>query len=189
MGRARGPWGDRPFIESVGCGLVADLMAGFDRRKEQTSPSLSPEQEVQAAREELRQVLRRARARECRVEADGQDLSGRYLLVEVMNIRHIGPRLLLAPHADPGDGLLDVVALGEAHRRQLDAYLRGPASPTAPALPSGVVPRQARHVLLEPGGQRVHLDDETWPDKERAAEPHGPIHLQLQAQALAFLSP
>jgi diacylglycerol kinase family enzyme len=188
VGRARGPWGETPFIESVGCGLVADMMTHFDRKKEQGSASAGPEDQVQAAREELRQLLRRARPRHCRIEADGEEMSGSYLLVEVMNIRLIGPRLLLAPEADPGDGLLDVVALGEEHADHLDASLRADAPATA-AIASGAVRRQARHVVLDPGDQRLHLDDETRPKEQQSANAEGPIHLYLEPRALQILFP
>jgi diacylglycerol kinase family enzyme len=189
VGRAAAPWGKRSFIESVGCGLVADLMARLEREKERHgSTSLAGGDEVRAAREELRRMLHRARPRECRLKADRQDLSGRYLLVEVMNIRQIGPRLRLAPSADSGDGLLDVVAVGDEHREALDASLRDRASATAAAFADVGVTRQARKVLLDPLGQRVHLDDGAWPENEQAARP-GPIRLDLDAHALEFLSP
>jgi diacylglycerol kinase family enzyme len=189
VGRARGPWGKRSFIESVGCGLVADMMARFDRKKEQEPAPADPEDEVRAAREELRQLLRGARPRHCRIEADGRDLSGRYLLVEVMNIPRIGPRLLLAPGADPGDGSLDVVALADEHTEQLDAYLRAGGSESAnAAVAAHLVSRQARHVMIDPGDQRVHLDDEILLSEQQSARGGGPIHLHLQAGALQFLS-
>ena len=40
---------------------------------------------------------------------DNRDLSGRYILLEAMNIHSVGPNFWLAPPADPGDGLLDLV--------------------------------------------------------------------------------
>ena len=55
-------------------------------------------------------------AHELQITLDGEDLSGEYILLEVMNIQHIGPSLHLAPDANPGDGLLDVVLVKAAHR-------------------------------------------------------------------------
>lgn len=189
VGRARGPWGEKPFVESVGCGAVADMMACFDRKEQPMSAPAGSKEGLDAARQELRKTLRHVRPGECHLVVDGQDCSGRYLLVEVMNIRRIGPRLLLAPEADPGDGRLDVVTLGEEYRDELDAYLREPASRSPAAVPPGVVARQAQRISLDPLGERVHLDDETWPAAERAAEPVGPVHLNVEPQALVFLSP
>jgi len=42
---------------------------------------------------------------------DGKEFSGDFLVLEIMNISHVGPGLNLAPNADPSDGLLDVVII------------------------------------------------------------------------------
>jgi hypothetical protein len=42
---------------------------------------------------------------------DGQEVGIRFLLAEIMSIASIGPCLSLAPAAEPGDGLLDLVYL------------------------------------------------------------------------------
>ncbi len=48
---------------------------------------------------------------------DGRDLTGDYVLLEAMNIRSIGPNLRLAPDADPGDGLLDIVLVSDSEEK------------------------------------------------------------------------
>ena len=103
-----------------------------------------------------------ARPRHWRVELDGRDFSGRYLLVEAMNTRRIGPASVLAPDANPGDGLLDVVFVCDdaGDRARLDAHLRQPAVPEPSPPPLTV--RRARNVLLDCGGDRAHLDDKLW---------------------------
>ena len=47
---------------------------------------------------------------------------------EIMNIASIGPRLLLAPAADPGDGLLDLVSLEPEARADMLAWLGASSS-------------------------------------------------------------
>ncbi len=128
LGHAVGSGGDVAFLESVGCGLFVEMMVRFDRQIEggQVNPTDS-EEELIHARRELREVLAAAPCADCRVEIDGKDYSGAYLMVEVMNMPRIGPRLVLAD-ADPGDGLLDVVLVGEADRSVLDEYLSRPPS-------------------------------------------------------------
>jgi hypothetical protein len=92
----------------------------------------------------------------------------------------------LAPHADPGDGLLDVVLVGEADRRRLEHSLREPAAVAGG--PADFVTARARRVVLEPADARVHLDDSLWPaEGERALG--GPVRLELERHAVTFLTP
>jgi diacylglycerol kinase family enzyme len=64
-------------------------------------------------------------------------VSEELLGLEAMNVRELGPNLPLAPDADPGDGLLDVVLVRSHDRDALAAYvaarLRGEHLPS-PAL-------------------------------------------------------
>ena len=180
VGRAEAQWGDDWFVESVGCGLFADLMARVKRKKAHGKPPAEgdPAEELNAARAEMRRVLGEARPRAWRVELDGVDCSGRYLLVEAMNIRRIGPGLVLAPGAEVGDGLLDVVFVldGGEDRARLDAHLRRPASPES-AAPLLTV-RRASHIVLDPRGDRLHLDDAAWPcvdDNDRGERQPTPL--------------
>ncbi len=54
---------------------------------------------------------------------DGRDLSGSYLLFEVMNAQYIGPNLYLAPHGHPSDGVFDVVLATDSERGLLQHYI------------------------------------------------------------------
>jgi diacylglycerol kinase (ATP) len=166
VGRVTGDLGEHAFVESVGCGLFVEMMLQFDRKKR--SPDTASEEgeaKLRLAREELRRVLADAQPREWRVEIDGTDFSGSYLLVEAMNIRRIGPGLVLAPDADPGDGLLDVVFVREdpADRAALNAHLDQAVTGGKPH--PDLTTRRARDVVLSVGSDRVHVDDEALPRK------------------------
>ncbi|MEO8627522.1 MAG: hypothetical protein ABI612_05390 [Betaproteobacteria bacterium] len=54
-----------------------------------------------------------------RAVLDGNDISGVYIMFQAMNIQRVGPNLFIAPDADPGDGLFDVVLLAEDERAKL----------------------------------------------------------------------
>ena len=71
----------------------------------------------------LSDLLREAQPAEWRIVADGTDLSGEFLGVEILNIRFVGPNVPLAPEADPSDGLLDVVLVTDADRDGILEYL------------------------------------------------------------------
>jgi diacylglycerol kinase (ATP) len=67
----------------------------------------------------FRSVVADARPRPYRIELDGRDCSGDYLLVEVMNVPALGPQLELSPKSDPGDGHFELVLAGENERAAL----------------------------------------------------------------------
>ena len=157
--RASAAWGSTCFIESAGIGFFGSLLRRLsdeaDRVAEQgTSPV------ARAARNFLR-ALRAYRPTHHHVLADGEDLSGAYLLAEAMNIRSIGPRMVLAPEADPGDGCLDLVLLRDTDRRVFSDYLAALAEGAAEAPP--VESRRVRRVSMVWDAADGHLDDAPWP--------------------------
>jgi len=160
VGRATAPWGEGCFIESAGIGFFGSLLRrlrdGADRVSDQgTSPV------ARAARNFLR-ALQSYRPTRHHVLADGEDLSGTYLLVEAMNIRSIGPRMVLAPEADPGDGHLELVRVRDTDRRVFAEYLEALAGGAAEAPP--VESRRVQRVSLVWDAAHGHLDDEAWPE-------------------------
>src|SRR5688500_203880 len=77
------------------------------------------------------------------------------LLIEVLNIRSVGPNLVFGPGADPSDGYFDVVMAQECHREELRAYLdrRAEGRDTRLALPT----RRAREVVIATCSD-LHID-------------------------------
>ena len=186
---ARGPWGETALIEGFGMGLFASTMAGLDARNN------LPLAHVDDAAGKISTVVDRLRARladypaaAVRATLDGRDISGAYVLIEALNIPFVGPNLHLAPEADPGDGVFDVVLVSERDRRALDRYL---ASRLAGRLPAARLPlTRARHLTLDWTGFEVHLDDETWPGTTAgfSLEP-GAIDIRVDPRAGEFLAP
>src|SRR5262245_50718179 len=117
-GVATGPWGRAHFIEGVGLGLFAWALPKI--RRNRTMASLT-ERDVKLAygQQLMREHLERARPMKLAAVLDGKDISGRYLLLEAMNTRYIGPNLFLAPHVAHGAGLLDIVFVDEKDRKKL----------------------------------------------------------------------
>ena len=119
---------------------------------------------IQDELQTLRERLGRFPPTKMKIVADGRDLSGELLIAEVMNIRFVGPNLDLAPNADPGDGLLDLVLLSRGHGRELadclSDWIAGRVSSP------GVQVHRVRRVRMEWTGFPVHVDDEIWPPDE-----------------------
>jgi diacylglycerol kinase family enzyme len=143
---ARGPWGETPFVESTGVGLLGHLI----------HPVVGDDLEgTDEARAEARRAARTLPAPARRVELDGRDLSGAYLLLEAMNIRCAGPNLWLADQARPGDGKLEIVRALERDRPALvalaDAF--GTSRPTLPT-------ERGSRLRVWCSAEELHVDDE-----------------------------
>jgi len=130
VGLARGPWGERPIFESFGLGAVPEMMASMQDVDTGSDTGTA----IARATRMLRKLLRRAEALELEIRLDERDLSGRYLLVEAMNIPLAGPNLPLAPHADPTDRRLDVVLVHESERNLVREFLLDAEKSRAPSV-------------------------------------------------------
>jgi diacylglycerol kinase family enzyme len=120
LGIARGSWGTQHFIEGIGGGLVPAAIASMTARP---APAGEPAPwRLTRALRRYSELLASLRPAPWTLTIDGRPASGDYLLVEVMNMRSVGPNLALAAGADPSDGALDVVTIGEEAR---DVLARG----------------------------------------------------------------
>ncbi len=181
FGEVNGKW----FVESVGGGPIPELIARSD---EIEADATLLGRETDRALHLFRELVADAPTMRWRVCLDGADISGEFLAVEVVNIRFVGSNIPIAPEADPTDGLLDVVLIGEAERQSLLDYLDGRL-----ALASGPLPelRRLRGRVIEleaPAGVRMHLDDRLWP---KAAPLRRPKRLKVRCHpgAATLISP
>ena len=186
VGVARGPWGTFQFLESIGVGLLAEMMSEIDEGASGYVNELNGRQaRINAALGEMERVLRRSNGIACEIVLDDRRMSGEYLLVEVLNFGAAGPNLELAPAADGGDGYLDVV-LVEGHRRTLLEEHLGSLREDARHVPD--LPNyRARQVRLEFERARIHLDDELWIGDETSS--CCSVEVMLRPSALTFLIP
>jgi diacylglycerol kinase (ATP) len=108
----------------------------------------------------LSRLVPEAPALEWRVLADGRDLSGEYLAVEAMNVREAGPKVPIAPTADPGDGMLDLTLIGSEHRAVLVAYLEARRAVRPAEVPKLDITRAQQVELQAATDASFHVDDE-----------------------------
>ncbi len=152
LGLATGSWGAFTFAESAGVGWFCDALDGLLD---------STDKPLDRARGKLASFLERYEPRHWSVTIDGEDASGRYAFVDVMNARMIGPNLCLAPRADPFDGWLDVVLAAPDDRARVLRYVEGLRDDPRRAPPALDV-RRAKHVRFAlGGGERVRVDGAT----------------------------
>jgi len=187
VGLATGPWGDRYFFEGVGGGLLADYVRAAKKEEKQNGKveKLSKEQEMARHGALLRRMLHDYPARQWKIEIDGKDISGRYILWEAMNIRSVGPALHLAPGAETRDGRFDFVCARTADRARLmehfEARVAGKKSKSP--LPT----RRFRNLRIVWKGSTIHLDDELWRNKKNKSSDE--IKITVKPSALIVLHP
>ena len=187
-GIASGPWGTRQFIEGVGTGLFARTMLRLDTEYEPTlAGAEGPEEELDAVLVVLRRRLQQFQPQDLKITLDGKDLSGNYLMLEAMNIRYLGPNLFLAPEAEPGDGLLDIVLLDSRHKSELFEYLSDHLN--GELRPPGLRVVRGRHLQLVWEGFDIHIDDEAWPAEDLPEKASSLIDVKVLANSLKFLIP
>lgn len=159
VGVVEGLGAERRFIEAAGFGGFAEMMAFVDSgAHRRTRESIERCHGLDGYVRLLRKRVQGRRARGWRVEIDGADVSGRYILVEIMNIRYVGPNLLLAPDAHPDDGVFDVVLVAGEDAALLDAHLA--ARLCGAGVPTPLPVRRGRRVRLARKDAGFHVDDE-----------------------------
>jgi len=159
MGLAHGPWGERCFLESAGAGLVERGISAMDAEAPHPEEGDPAEMLSKAARR-FGEVLEGLRPRPCRIALDGEERSADVLLIEVLNIRSIGPRLMLARWSQPSDGWFTVVVAEDEHREELARYLAARERDAAAEI--RLPTRHARVVSLS-GWDSLHVDDRVLP--------------------------
>jgi diacylglycerol kinase (ATP) len=183
IGLVSGPWGETRFLEAVGFGLFTQSMALVETKEEVRSPD-DRDAELERDLRFLRMTLDATRSHLRHVSIDGEDLSGEYFLVEVMNTACIGPNLCLAPQAEPGDGRLDVVLLGEHERERFEAYLDGHIAGGTEPLHLPV--RTARTVHFRWQGLPLHVDDHIYADPSMTDRPTR-VEIRLEGEVELLL--
>jgi diacylglycerol kinase family enzyme len=158
LGLARGRFGTRRFLESVGGGIVTRVIADMDEHP--TVDEMSPGTQFAMAIDRYSRVMASLVARPWTFRIDGADVEGQFLLVEVMNARSIGPNFEAVADSDPCDGFFTVAIAREAHREVLSGYWSARRHADAPAPPAleRILARDVEIIATE----EIHVDDEVF---------------------------
>lgn len=156
LGRVHGVSDDLFFLEAFGYGIFPRLMKVMGKIENDIGETA--EEKLKAARAVLLEIVQTYEARPCTIVADGVEHSGNYIMVEIMNIRSIGPNLVLAGKADPGDGMLDVVMVSEESRNKFESFLVSRINHEDKEFSFSTI--RARNVKVFWDGKDVHADDE-----------------------------
>ena len=189
VGHVEAPWGEDVFLELCGMGFVARALAQH-----------GPEEERTLARAVMAfgEALSEYRSHHLRMTLDGESLVGDYAMAEVFNTPTLGPRLELAPQADPSDGRFDLLCVGAGDNLALMGQLVALLADEE-AEPPAVELRRGKHLEISWDGSPVHVDAELRPPGvEWPVEPGvhslpgwegGTLTIEMEAGALRFLVP
>lgn len=191
VGTVATPWGSMRFVESVGVGVFTELVTRGDSEVNESTTGLTGHA-IDRALLLLQRIVAERAPRFRRLELDGADLSGDYLLVEVMNMPLVGPNIPLAPGADFGDDQLEVVTVVEREREMLAEYVRARLS--GGAAPPELTTRQGRRVAMRASSGELHVDDRAWRPEQPAGEAapgsgpdEGEVTIALEAAGVEVL--
>lgn len=166
------------FLESLGFGIFPNLINEMHRLEK---PPEDPGESIKVAQKILRKTIRQYDARKCRLRLDGVDHSGKFLLVEIMNTSSIGPNLVLNPHADPGDGELEVVIIPEKHKRKFAAYIDRKIKGEKDVFSFTTI--KAREIEIQWEGIHIHTDDKIIRERARLSR----VSVSIRRGVLNFL--
>lgn len=154
VGRLWSPWGEDYFLESLGIGVYASILKAYQPEK-----GKSIRRGIEAILEGLDEYEQPKRFQ---IIMDGQDISGDYMLVEILNTPTIGPRLRLAPQAEPYDGIFDVVRVMQSEdngiARMLSSLIKGEVDEL-----SNVLVNRGKKLEIHWDGFPLHLDEQVLP--------------------------
>lgn len=109
------------FLEGIGFGFFPELIRRMKEGKE--VPHETAEEKLQRTLKVCRDIVDHMKPQKIKIKADGEKIKGKFLLAEVLNTKHIGPKLKLAPNAHSGDGLMDLILISPDDRGPLLEYI------------------------------------------------------------------
>ena len=127
----------------------------------------------------FRDTLSRLTPSRYRLTADGTQVTGQFLLVEVLNICCVGPNLALSTDAIPSDGFFSLVTVEEEHRDELMSYLENRLQGRDSGL--SLTSRRARNVEIKDWDQ-LHIDD-----RVHGSQSAGTVSIGIQPGGIEIL--
>lgn len=158
-GRISGLPGQGFFLEAVGYGIFPELIRTMKAAGE--IPGESSDEKLQRTLKTLKELTKTLEPQFVELEADGTIIKGKYLMVEILNTRFVGPKLELASQADVGDGYFDLVLIEERDRElllnKIELMIKGKrAEEEAMIFPKS---SRVKKVVMRSSWPFLHVDD------------------------------
>jgi diacylglycerol kinase (ATP) len=125
LGRVTHRSGTQTFLEATGAGVFVELIRTMEKwpKKVALEQAESRKEKLAHALQQLQTLTRGYQGMELELKVDDTFIKDRFILLAVMNTELLGPKLHIAPDADPSDGSLDFVFVREEHRANLCQWL------------------------------------------------------------------
>jgi diacylglycerol kinase family enzyme len=149
------------FIEALGYGIFPKLMETMKAKDDKLFLSLDTE--INYSLQILHEMILSYTAQDLQLEIDGVDHSGKFILAEIMNIKSVGPNLVLAPEADPSDGQFEIILVTEDQKEDFANYILNKIK----GVEDRFVPQTIKGstIRLQADNTHIHIDDELiWVD-------------------------
>ncbi|HWB47578.1 MAG TPA: diacylglycerol kinase family protein [Stellaceae bacterium] len=172
---AETPWGRQRLIEGIGLGVLADLIED-DQDKDSTPLD---------ARRRAAELVDAAEPESFELRVDDALVTEPAILLEVTTIPLVGPNLLLAPGANPGDQFIEVCRVPATGRRAFAQWLEAPKKDA----PAPLSLTTAGYVAISGRFDRIRVDDAVRTVNRRntvtiaLAAAAQPLHVVLPEQA------
>ncbi|RYG02730.1 MAG: hypothetical protein EOO02_09930 [Chitinophagaceae bacterium] len=141
-----------------------------------------PEKKIAADLERLRLTLRDTRPSKTTVTIDGETIVDDFLLVEVMNSRHLGTNLDFNPVQHSGDGKFQVVMVNSSEKNFLDEFILEHINHSSKHIRFTTV--HGNEISISSQSHLYHLDDQLY-----NVEGEAPLHVKAYMDQIHFLSP
>jgi len=173
--------GHRTFVESAGIGLLAMFMSEMRllEKKKNSRMRLSPQKRLAEALKYLGRLTKGFSGAQCELLLDDEIVAGDFLLLEISNMRFVGPNLGLVPNADPGDGHFDVIWVEADYHQEWREYLKARRRGEEAEAP--VKTRRCQRVVFRRVDVPVHVDGKVFLTMAT------PISVRIQPEVLEVL--
>lgn len=168
IGRIKGISAEDFFLESVGFGVFPELISQMKKRKVDNE---SPSEKLQRTLNVMLDIIQTFKPQKATIKVDGIKIKGSFLLLELMNIKAVGPCIEVAPDADPGDGYFDLIMIPEKKRPEFEKYIKTLIQVTSTAgdseeftetskdLESFATTLRVKKIKFKSKGTYLHIDD------------------------------
>lgn len=171
----------KTFLEAAGMGVFVELILAMQDwpNKLEMEQAESRKEKFANALEQLQAISRRYEGVAWELKMDDTVITDRFLLIAVTNMELIGPKLHLAPKADPGDGYLDLIFVREGDRADLCRWLE--CQSPGQKHPANFESQRCRRVVAHASDVApVHIDSHLVP------RPEFPVIVELEPAALKY---
>lgn len=149
---------ENTFVESIGLGIFPELIQEMENQefqKENISEKLNRTLKV------LLDLVKKYKAQKAKIKTDGITIKGSFLMIELMNIKSVGPNIMIAPGADTEDGYFDLAMITEDDRGFLENYIQKMINGNGKQCDLNKIVKilRVQNVKIKWKGDHIHIDD------------------------------